>query len=64
MKAWKERLHNEREELMGKYQKLVHFLQTAHLDKENMDLLYAQREAMYEYLAILDKRIAINSKGR
>lgn len=59
MKPWKERLLNERAELMSKYTKLNHFRATANLDKLQMELLDKQSEIMKDYLNILDRRIKL-----
>ena len=64
MKEWRSRLLAERRELMRKYEKLSHFLVTADLPKEQMVLLARQKDAMYEYLSILDERIELTIKGK
>ena len=60
MKKWKIRLYEERVELMRKYEKLSHFLDTAKLEYEHLKLLREQKEVMYDYLTILDKRIDLS----
>ena len=65
MKDWKSRLYTERAELLEKYRKLEHFIATAKLPKEDMNLLRDQYSAMADYLLILDKRIGrINDQDK
>lgn len=57
---WQERVIEERRELAEKIVKLAAFLesQPPHVDGVDLELLARQRQAMHEYLATLDCRIA------
>ena len=62
MKAWKLRLYEERTELADRYTKLGNFLVTADIAADQLYLLREQYNVMYQYLAVLDKRIALIHK--
>jgi len=57
MKAWGERLYIEREELMEKYEKLCHFINTSKTSISQTRLLAKQKVIMGQYIKVLDARI-------
>ena len=59
MKEWQNRVHEERDELLFKMQKLQHFIATVKdMDIIQMNLLRDQHDVMQQYVNILDKRMA------
>jgi len=59
MKEWQNRVHEERDELLFKMQKLQHFIVTVKdMDIIQMNLLRDQHDVMQQYVNILDKRMA------
>lgn len=59
MKAYIERMKNERQELADKQEKLMNFLRThfGQLDKTEWYLMSSQASVMRKYINVLDARI-------
>lgn len=62
MSDWFERLKAERDEVMKRYENLTYFMESvrwANLGRIHRMLLSKQRQAMQDYINILDVRIHI-----
>ena len=57
MEDWQKRLYDEEVELRDKTTKLEHFIATAKLPIEDMNLLRDQKSAMVDYLLVLTKTL-------